>query len=1084
MAPLDESPTPAAFDPQTLVAHHRFVRRLAFGLAGDPDAADELTARTLAAAVAQRPDTGPGFRVWLGRVVRRLFLRERRDRERRDRRERIAAPAEATQATVDVVAEIELQQRIARAFESLEGASKSALFLRYFHDRTPAEIAVELALPVATVKSRLQRGLEQLRARLDADHRGGREEWLAGMLPWIGGPLVTTKVKLVPVAIAALLIAGATVGVSEVWKRIDRGAAPAALPAPERAAASAATTPDSGGATAEPPAVERMPGARDPAALPFASGVVVDEAGAPLAGVAVVASLLRRSTFDESIEQEPLRFQRLERDRLATSDANGHFVVPEVTADLAGLAFVRAGYAVAESYDLAADRAQNQELRLVLHPGGKLRGTVVDTERRPLPRARVTLVPSSVDGKPLSERVAAHLSDAPHYRSLTGWQSTDTDAKGGFALQSIAAAKFRLDVMLGGYSWTQVAAADVHDPCEVVMTRCALLLDVSDGDTHEPIDAAALVTDAKSGEVLEQDVPWKPADVEHSVPTAKGRLTVHTGFHLPYRATPLWLSEAKEQRRAVRIHVVADGYVGATVDVTLAADEEPPQLPVALTPAVGSDREPSITGRVTGAATSATLSVYALVPHWSENYLESQPALSRATCAADGSFELFDLPKGRYRLRAEAAGCAPAWSDVDAPASDVTLKLDAAAALEVRVHDHAGAPAAGVVVHAQSRDRKHAWSAKTNGAGLAKLARLPAGSLRVGAFEKLRYDLADEKVVFPIDAETIPVDGDVELKAGETTRIELLLVERVPFHLHFERDDGSTVARAKLELQSFSGPVDAAYHEIERLRPFALEIDSRGDATAELYPGHYSFQVSESTVKRGVEFEVPRTGEGRATVKLPALGPTGAIAGRLIDLSSKRPIARRKVFAFQQGGDAKWLDVGVRLSDDDGRFRFEEAPVGSIRINVAAGLMGDLLPWNEPDPSSPYGSAEQEVQVAANRLSEVEIALPPVKSAGANLPTVDFEARVTDATTGRPVAKAGVVVTLKLGETRHQLLSARTDDDGRLAAKLYAGESYSLAVWTFRSSGDSSTSPYAPQNLELTPKDGALHVEVALTPRR
>src|SRR5262245_66516831 len=117
-ASRDEASIPA-FDPQTLVAHHRFVRRLAIGLAGDPDAADELTARTLAAAVEQRPETGPGFRVWLARVARRLFLRERRERERRGRRERIAATGEATRPTVDLVAEIELHQRVALAFESL-----------------------------------------------------------------------------------------------------------------------------------------------------------------------------------------------------------------------------------------------------------------------------------------------------------------------------------------------------------------------------------------------------------------------------------------------------------------------------------------------------------------------------------------------------------------------------------------------------------------------------------------------------------------------------------------------------------------------------------------------------------------------------------------------------------------------------------------------------------------------------------------------------------------------------------------------------------------------------------------------------
>ena len=1090
MVPPEEAPRPAAaganaaFDPAVLVAHHDFVRRLARGLVSDRDAADELTSRALAAAVAQRPATGPGFRVWLAQVTRRLFLRERRDHERRERRERAAAPGEAQPPTVDLVAEIELHQRVARAFESLEGASKSALFLRYFHDRMPAEIAQELGLPLATVKSRLARGLQQLRERLDASHGGRREEWLTGMLPWIGGPLVTTKVKLVPIAVAALLIAGATVGVQQTWKRAHGGDAESSRSAP--AIAAPVTDAATGGRAVEESAraVERTRVVPDPASLPFASGVVVDEQGAPLAGVEVVASRIDRRPINDYPIQEPLRLDRLERDRLATSDAGGRFVVAELNPDLAGFAFVRAGFAAAEWCNFDADRARNQELRVVLHAGAKLEGRVVDSEHRPLAEVRIELLPTSEPGVASSDRIASHLKDAPHYRSLAGVQTAATDERGSFRFDSLPLRPCRLSVMAIGYTWTQIAAADVRDPCEIVLPRAALLVDVTDGDSHEPIDAALLVLEQRSGEVVEQDVPWKWTDVDHSLPEPKGRLAVHTGFRQPYKSTPSWLTPAAGGHVAVKIRVVAPGYVGEERDVDLSPDEEPPHLRIALTPAVGSDREPSITGKVTGAATAATLFVYALIPNWSEEYLENRQPLLTARCDADGFFELFDLPKGRYRLRAEATGCAPAWSEVAAPASGVTLTLAASATLEVVVHDRTGRPADGVVVHAQALDGKHAWSEKTDPQGIAKLERLPAGALRVGAFERLIYSFGDEKIVYALDARTLPDDGAVELRAGEEKRLELLLVERVPVHLHFERDDGSPVVHANLELQNFSGPVCGALHELERLRPLALEIDSRGDATAELYPGHYSFQVSESIVKRAADFDVPRTGEARATVKLPALGPTGVIAGRLIDLQTKRPIAKRKVYAFQKGDDSKWLDLGVQLSDDDGRFRFESAPVGSIQLSIEGGSRGDALRWNEPDPSSPYGEARRIVDVVANQASDVEIELPPIHAAGANAPTVDLEARVTDATTGRPIAKAYVQVKLNLGGTSHELIDSPTDDDGRLSAKLYPGETYSVTVWTAGSSGDGSSSPYQTQHLELAPKDGLLRVDVALTPQR
>src|SRR5882672_4939278 len=83
-----------------VVAHARFVRALAGELARDDSEADELAARTMAEAIARRPEAGPGLRVWLRTVVRRLFLRARRDDERRSRRERAAARPEPPAAAV------------------------------------------------------------------------------------------------------------------------------------------------------------------------------------------------------------------------------------------------------------------------------------------------------------------------------------------------------------------------------------------------------------------------------------------------------------------------------------------------------------------------------------------------------------------------------------------------------------------------------------------------------------------------------------------------------------------------------------------------------------------------------------------------------------------------------------------------------------------------------------------------------------------------------------------------------------------------------------------------------------------------
>jgi DNA-directed RNA polymerase specialized sigma24 family protein len=69
---------------------------------------------------------------------------------------------------------------------ALDEPWRSAVLWRFFHDLQPRVIAARLGVPVATVRSRVQRGLELLRTELlpraglrDPDLRA-----LAPLLPW------------------------------------------------------------------------------------------------------------------------------------------------------------------------------------------------------------------------------------------------------------------------------------------------------------------------------------------------------------------------------------------------------------------------------------------------------------------------------------------------------------------------------------------------------------------------------------------------------------------------------------------------------------------------------------------------------------------------------------------------------------------------------------------------------------------------------------------------------------------------------------------------------------------------------------
>lgn len=71
----------------------------------------------------------------------------------------------------------ETQEQIRRAIESLPEKYKSVVILRYLHDMSLQEIGDVLDMPVTTIKTRVHRGREYLRKRLE------QEEQVAGTNP-------------------------------------------------------------------------------------------------------------------------------------------------------------------------------------------------------------------------------------------------------------------------------------------------------------------------------------------------------------------------------------------------------------------------------------------------------------------------------------------------------------------------------------------------------------------------------------------------------------------------------------------------------------------------------------------------------------------------------------------------------------------------------------------------------------------------------------------------------------------------------------------------------------------------------------
>jgi RNA polymerase sigma-70 factor (ECF subfamily) len=153
-------------DPDRLLEHVAWVRRLAGRLIQEEAAADDAAQDSLFVALEKGPRDVERPRPWLAAVVRSVVRRMRRAAERSDARERVAARPEALPATDDLVQRAELLRAVVGQVIALPEPYRSTILLRFFEERSSQEIAARCGEPVETVRTRLKRGLAILREKL------------------------------------------------------------------------------------------------------------------------------------------------------------------------------------------------------------------------------------------------------------------------------------------------------------------------------------------------------------------------------------------------------------------------------------------------------------------------------------------------------------------------------------------------------------------------------------------------------------------------------------------------------------------------------------------------------------------------------------------------------------------------------------------------------------------------------------------------------------------------------------------------------------------------------------------------------
>lgn len=173
--------------PQDLSRQHAQLRRLARAIVGE-SYADDVVQDVWAAALVHSGPAPRNADAWLNRVTRNIAwksrLKDRRARAREVDRAGLGFADSSDMESPDaLIAEVEEKHALERSVLELEEPYRSALLWRYYGGLTVKEVASKTGHNASTTRTHIQRGLEQLRGRLEKD---GGTEWRAALVPLLG----------------------------------------------------------------------------------------------------------------------------------------------------------------------------------------------------------------------------------------------------------------------------------------------------------------------------------------------------------------------------------------------------------------------------------------------------------------------------------------------------------------------------------------------------------------------------------------------------------------------------------------------------------------------------------------------------------------------------------------------------------------------------------------------------------------------------------------------------------------------------------------------------------------------------------
>ncbi len=663
------------------------LRALARSLVHGDSEAEDLLQDAAVALLEHPPEVDRPLRPWLVTVLLNRWRMDRRGASRRRARERAAERADAPAQPIDALERAQMLRRLGEAVEGLAGPYRDVVIARYFDGKTSIEIARELGVPAATVRTRLFRALERLRVALDDS--APRRRWQLALVPvpLQGGWLVKAKTQASLVMMLIALLGGV---VWFVWPR--ERAAPPAAPA---ASAPRAQLPAIAPAPAETAA---------PAPVPAGQRRAIAEV-ADVAGGAASGRVINWSTGD-GVAGAELTFASASGAITIKTRDDGSFELVGAAPGAYTLATVAAGGFLPYSpeflhstvrFELVANHVV-RDVAIFLFPALDYHGRVVDAAGKPVSGAKVTLVGTPTGEQTIDRAEAAWTSDRDgrftfHAADEAVLEATAGDRHGWARLDGKVAISKQMVITIA-----KVAARDATITGRVVDDDNKPLPDVlvraePEGEAPEatsvhngPPRATAFAVTGVDGAFelrgLDRGSYVLGAEAEDRAPASKRgvmggshdvALVVSTGARLAGtvatsdgKPVPSFTLLAYRRAGADRVLVSAHSFVDPRGEFELhlepgkydlvasARGWAPSESTTASAPSEGVALKVSpgatVVGKVTSATTGAPISYARVMREAGGGGASAQPANAGTVTSADGSFELTGVPPGRLAI--------------------------------------------------------------------------------------------------------------------------------------------------------------------------------------------------------------------------------------------------------------------------------------------------------------------------------------------------------------------------------------------------------------------------------------------------